>query len=90
MTLCFVCGFNFDGFDDVLPWGPDGVDPTVNYCPCCGVEFGFGDATLESARAWRGAWRDREMVWSEPEHRPADWDAARQLAGLPERAKDRA
>src|SRR3954451_1386863 len=72
-----VRGFNFDGFYDVLPWGPDGINPTSDYCPCCGVELGDGDATLEGARAKRRAWREGGMIWSQPRGR---WLGLRCLA----------
>lgn len=86
-SLCLVCGFDFDGYDDELPWGPDGDGPTYNFCPCCGVEFGYGDFALESAARWRTRWVAEGMGWFKPAQRPQDWDAQAQLARLPERAR---
>ena len=84
--LCLVCGLDLAGLDD-LPWGADGDSPTYNFCPCCGVEFGYGDATIESAKRWRETWLAGGCEWFRPSERPNDWDASGQLAGLPHRAQ---
>ena len=86
-TLCLVCGFDYDGFDDELPWGPDGDSPTYNFCPCCGVEFGYGDFAIESAKRWREKWLAGGGEWFKPNERPEGWDMSAQLARLPDRAK---
>jgi len=46
---CRVCGFR----EDEPPWGEDGRTPLFDFCPCCGVEHGYGDATPAGARNWR-------------------------------------
>jgi hypothetical protein len=84
--LCFVCGLDLTGLDE-LPWGEDGDSPTFNYCPCCGVEFGYGDATIEAAKTWRDTWLASGGDWVKSTRRPGQWDAALQLAGLPKRAR---
>lgn len=84
--LCFVCGLSLQGIDEA-PWGPDGDSPTYNFCPCCGVEFGYGDFSMDAVHSWRRRWREAGLVWADPALRPPDWDAERQLAALPERAK---
>lgn len=86
-SICLVCGFDYAGFDDELPWGPYGDDPTYNFCPCCGVEFGYGDFALESARKWRTEWLASGANWFKPDLRPSAWDVDVQLARLPERAR---
>ncbi len=83
--LCFVCGLAFEPGDE--PWGPDGLYPTYFICPCCGVEFGYEDWTLESVRRFRAEWQAGGMAWNRPEERPAKWDAMSQLGQIPDRAR---
>ena len=86
-TLCLVCGYDFAGAIGELPWGPGGEDPTYNFCPCCGVEFGYGDFTFGAVKDWREAWVGEGRPWFKAALRPADWDPAGQLGRLPERVK---
>jgi hypothetical protein len=76
---CRVCGLELPE----KPWGEDGRSPTFNYCPCCGVEFGYGDATLKAVRAHRERWLTSGAHWSEPKERPPDWMLDEQLAHIP-------
>lgn len=84
--LCLVCGLSLKGLDDP-PWGESGRDPSYNYCPCCGVEFGYGDATFEGARRWRELWVAGGSEWFAPSVRPPKWTPATQLAALPDGAR---
>lgn len=84
--LCLVCGLDLRGIDEE-PWGSSGTSPTYNFCPCCGVEFGYGDFTLDAARKWRTKWLSLGGAWHEPALSPPTWDSAAQLARLPERAR---
>jgi len=86
-TLCLVCGFDYNGYDDELPWGSGGDSPTYNFCPCCGVEFGYGDFTLESARNWRAKWVAQGMAWFRPKERPDGWEPEAQMSRLPDRVR---
>jgi len=70
-----------------LPWGESGIDPTFDYCPCCGVEFGYQDATLESVRMWRQRWADTAYSWAQPDKKPTGWSAAEQALNIPSRAR---
>jgi hypothetical protein len=81
LYLCRVCGY----CDEDAPWGEDGASPTFNFCVCCGVEHGYEDVTPESARRYREAWLRGGAQWHHPRFKPADWDAAAQLAQVPER-----
>ena len=85
--LCFVCGLNLPAVGEDAPWGISGKDPTFAFCPCCGVEFGYQDATLDAARNRREAWAQDSYRWADPERQPADWQAAQQLSNLPDRAR---
>jgi hypothetical protein len=78
---CRVCGLRLD----FPPWGEDGKSPTYEYCPCCGVEFGYGDATIEAIRTWRQRWLESGARWAEPEKKPPHWSLEDQLAEIPER-----
>jgi hypothetical protein len=72
---CRVCGL----LQAEPPWGEDGKSPTFDYCPCCGVEFGYGDASLSAAESWRAKWLAAGAKWSESEKMPPDWDLQEQL-----------
>ena len=52
---CRVCGLR----QAEPPWGRDGASPTFDFCPCCGIEFGYHDASVEGARRARRAWLER-------------------------------
>ena len=84
--LCLACGLDLAGQGE-LPWGAGGDSPTFNFCPCCGVEFGYGDFTIEAAKRWRQTWLAAGCPGSEPSERPDGWDAAQQLASLPKRVR---
>ena len=76
---CRVCGLRLSE----PPWGEDGHSPTYEYCPCCGVEFGYGDATPIAARRWREKWLGGDAAWREPTHRPENWSRDEQLNAVP-------
>lgn len=46
---CSICGLPLD----FAPWGDDGKTPTYDICPCCGVEWGNEDYTLDSRTEYR-------------------------------------
>ena len=77
---CRVCGL----FLEDPPWGYDEKTPLYEYCPCCGVEFGYQDATPIGARAYREEWLAAGAKWDEPTMRPASWSASEQLRFVPE------
>lgn len=51
---CRVCGFP----QADPPWGLDGRTPSFDICACCGVEFGYEDATAEGVERYRQEWLD--------------------------------
>lgn len=71
LNLCRVCGFHFE--KGYLPWGDDGRSPTFDYCPCCGVEFGYQDCQESAATKFRGEWVEKGCLWSEPLQKPTRW-----------------
>lgn len=77
---CRVCGLSLVD----PPWGFDGQTPLYEHCPCCGVEFGYQDATVAGVRRFREEWLASGAPWDEPEEMPTNWDLARQLECVPE------
>ncbi len=59
--LCRVCGFEAE--DE--PWGPDGTIPTFDYCPCCGVEWGYQDSSEAGIAMYRAKWIGQGARWSD-------------------------
>lgn len=83
LFLCRVCGLQ----QSDPPWGEDGNSPTFNYCPCCGVEFGYGDATEKAIQQWRSKWLEKGANWSEVELRPKNWSLEEQISKIPKRSR---
>lgn len=81
--FCRVCGFR----NSLPPWGKDGRTATFEYCPCCGVEFGYQDSTPAGARKFRSEWLSNGCAWSEPSLRVADWRFEDQVGNIPNKFK---
>jgi len=58
---CRVCGYA----PADPPWGVDGSTPSFEICPCCGVEFGYEDATPGGVRRYRELWLSTGGRWSD-------------------------
>lgn len=67
------------------PWGMDGRTPLYEHCPCCGVEFGYQDATPEGAKNFREAWLAAGAKWDDPVKKPPEWNPTGQLEHVPDR-----
>jgi hypothetical protein len=78
---CRVCGL----WQSEPPWGEEGTCPTYDYCPCCGVEFGYGDASAIAIQQWRETWIKDGAKWAEPEKKPAHWNLQEQLTFVTDR-----
>ena len=76
---CRVCGL----YVEDSPWGKDGCCPTYEICPCCGVEFGNEDYTVESAKTFRKNWLNNGNVWFLPAKKPVNWNLLDQLKNIP-------
>ena len=74
--LCRVCGLA----QEVPPWGEDGETPTFNICDCCGVEFGYENATLGAVTKFRDAWIRSGAHWFNQGKKPDHWDLLVELA----------
>ncbi len=75
-SLCRVCGLNLG---NELPWGLDGQTASFNICPCCGVEFGYEDATLDGIARFRDDWIANGGVFLDKSQQPPGWDRTAQL-----------
>jgi len=76
--ICRVCGLELEE----PPWGDDSKSATFEHCPCCGVEFGYGDATPLAISKWRKEWLARGATWDQPECKPPDWSLKAQLGRI--------
>lgn len=86
--LCLVCGLDCVTVGVGEPWGASGRDPSFDFCPCCGTEFGYQDSTLDGARASRRRWLSAGAKWTYPKYGPpVGWTAESQLEALPARAR---
>lgn len=63
--------------------GADGLSPTWDICPCCGVEFGYGDCTPASVRKKRKASVDNGTSWVDPRIEPDGWNFGGQEQKIP-------
>ena len=72
---CKVCGF----LHDSRPWGETGHEPSFEICSCCGVEFGYEDATPLAAQTYRSNWIKQGCPWFEPGRRPPAWNLEDQM-----------
>ncbi|MET3565947.1 hypothetical protein ABIC47_001432 [Leifsonia sp. 563] len=61
-AYCRVCGYE----SPEPPWGNSGVDPSWESCPCCGVEYGYQDATAEGVTRFRARWLNAGAQWVDP------------------------
>lgn len=77
--FCRVCGYK----SDTPPWGEDGQTPLYDYCPCCGVEHGYQDATPVGARNFREEWIRAGAHWEDESVKPGDWSLEKQLTRVP-------
>ncbi len=50
--LCPVCGYEMIDREGVYPWGKDCDSQSDEICPCCDIQFGHQDLTLEYL--WKG------------------------------------
>jgi hypothetical protein len=67
--FCRVCGL-----EQAHPqYGEDGCNPTFEICPCCGVEFGYEDSTLQGVLKFRIAWQQAGLSWFDVKEKPKDW-----------------
>lgn len=78
--FCRVCGL----YQEDPPWGISGKDPSRNICPCCGIEFGYEDFSLEAIREKRKQWINRGAKWFCPKEKPENWSLEEQMKNIPD------
>lgn len=78
---CRVCGLRLTD----PPWGYDNQTPLFEFCPCCGVEFGYQDSTLKGIREFREQWLKNGGKWDDESERIDNWNLEEQLKQLPEK-----
>jgi hypothetical protein len=76
---CRICGYS----SITYPWGTDGASPSFEICPCCGVQFGKEDRTLEAIKAYRAEWIRKGGRWFSKNEKPVEWDMDAQLKNIP-------
>ena len=79
--MCYVCGLVYADYE---PWGPDGETPDHGICHACGVEFGYEDIRLESAKKFRDKWINAGAAWRFPDFKPQNWSLEKQLNNIPD------
>ena len=65
------------------PLGADGKTPLFDYCLCCGVEFGYQDATPAGVWKYRAQWIAKGGEWDSVDQCPAEWSMDEQLKQVP-------
>jgi hypothetical protein len=79
LNICRVCGY----YDSTPPWGEDGKSPTFEYCPCCGVQHGYGDCLLAGIQRQRELWKEKNYEWDMPRFKPKNWNLEKQIENIP-------
>ena len=72
--ICKVCGL----IQADPPWGENGKSPNFAICPCCGVEFGYEDSTIESTIKFRNNWLNEGAKWNDLSKKPDNWSFEKQ------------
>ena len=75
---CRVCGLDHGEREVRDEYGC----PTYNICDCCGVEFGYGDETVENCIAIRKLWIEQGMKWHDGKQKPDNWDPEQQFNSI--------
>ncbi len=63
---CFVCGY-------FLGDSPRGSAWAFEYCPCCGSQFCYYDASPKAVLNSRSKWLSGGAKWSSKECEPEGW-----------------
>ncbi|MCU5774495.1 hypothetical protein N5923_11400 [Erwiniaceae bacterium BAC15a-03b] len=80
LFICRVCG----AWQSDPLWGDDGKNASFNICDCCGVEFGYEDATQVGLKRFREKWLSNGAKWNNPKYRPENWSLEEQLKNIPQ------
>ena len=80
--VCRVCGYI--NYEITLE---EGIYPTYNICPCCGVEFGYEDSDLSSIRKYRESWIASGCNWFLDTGTKKERNFSEQLKNIPDAYK---
>lgn len=80
LSKCRVCGYDFINW---FPWGETGLDPTFGICPCCGVEFGYEDSSIEGITSHRKRWLSKGAIIFNLSEIKCSFDLEESLKNLP-------
>ncbi|GKX55261.1 hypothetical protein SOASR030_13730 [Leminorella grimontii] len=80
LCICRVCG----AAQLEPPWGDDGDSPNYDICDCCGAEFGYEDASLDTLKVYRAKWLGNGANWNHKKSQPDDWSLEAQLSRIPQ------
>jgi hypothetical protein len=81
--FCRVCGYR----SEEPTWGDDGQTPSFEFCPCCGVQHGYEDATDIAVKNFRKKWIAAGAKWDDIGSKQEDWSLETQLQNVPESFK---
>jgi hypothetical protein len=76
---CYVCGAPTED----PPRGENGHTPLFEFCPCCGCEYGYQDASTKGIETLRAKWLAGGGKWREPELKPPSPTLEKQLRQIP-------
>jgi len=77
--FCRICGYEHSE----PQWGEDNQSPIYDFCPCCGVESGNEDYTIDSIKQYRKSWIENGSIWKNPKSKPNSWSLEAQLEHIP-------
>lgn len=73
---CRVCGYQ----SAEPPWGEDDRTPSFDYCPCCGVEWGYQDSSQLGVERFRTFWLQAGAPWRDSSQAHDGLEVAERLA----------
>jgi hypothetical protein len=78
--VCFLCGY-----PDLRnnPWSEDGLSPSYDICPCCGMEYGVDDINELAFKLYREEWFSKGRKWFDQQVKPPlNWDLSNQVENI--------
>lgn len=79
-NICRICGCKYYNFH---PWGGDCKTASFEICDCCGVTFGYEDATKIGILGYRKEWIATGANWKNLDQKPSDWTLEGALLNIP-------
>ncbi|WP_308638277.1 hypothetical protein [Paenibacillus silvisoli] len=76
---CHLCGYPEQ---NKPPWTQEGLSPSYEICPCCGIEFGVDDINLLGFEIYKREWFEKGRDWFDQAKRPVNWEQEEQLKSI--------